>query len=634
MRLAREGASGITMVDLSNDGLAETSALVSAANPKCVTRLISADVANAADLERAFRAHVHEFGDLHACFNNAGIGERAKWHSVVDVNLNAVIQGTRLAVDAMRGKMGSAKTTASDRVVVNVASAGGIFPMPQAPVYSATKAAVVLYSQSLAHLHKMHGVRVNALCPQFTDTALVQGQFQAIGEVGAKALLAQTGGELLTVDQVVDAAMELVRDQTKAGAALAVMNRGDKNGGFVAYVPTPNPKFWKRVRTNSVEAESDAFARYPAPAPLPSTFRKVVVHMLSADFAAATKIVTAPMPRPAAGEVLIERRYTGVNASDVNFSAGRYFGGAKQAASKLPFDAGFESVGVVAAVGTGVQLRPGQPVATLTYGGFSEYAVERADLVMPVPEASARALVMLTSGLTASLALEMTGGIPLDDAVRGGSTKGKPKTVLVTAAAGGTGQIAVQLAKLAGHRVVATCGGDAKAKMLTDLGVDRVINYRKEKVRDVLRKEFKRGVDVVYESVGGEMFAAAMDALAPKGVCIIIGMMSQYTSGGSDANSAWVPSNHPGLPEKLLWKSASLRGFFLPQYAAHFKRHLQGLFRLMQKGQLRGEIDPTPFAGMEAVNDAVAHLQGGKSIGKVVVDVSSPGSSQRVQSKL
>jgi NADPH-dependent curcumin reductase CurA len=77
-----------------------------------------------------------------------------------------------------------------------------------------------------------------------------------------------------------------------------------------------------------------------------------------------------------------------------------------------------------------------------------------------------------------------------------------------------------------------------------------------------------------------------------------------------------------------------LRGFFLPQYAAHFKRHLQGLFRLMQKGQLRGEIDPTPFAGMEAVNDAVAHLQGGKSIGKVVVDVSSPGSSQRVQSKL
>ena len=636
MRLAREGASGITMVDLSDDGLAKTSALVSAANPKCVTRLISADVANAEDLERAFRGHVREFGDLHACFNNAGIGERANWKSVVDVNLNAVIQGTRLAVDAMRGKMGSAKTSSSDRVVVNVASAGGVFPMPQAPVYSATKAAVVLYTQSLAHLHKTHGVRVNALCPQFTDTALVQGQFQAIGEAGAKALLAQTGGELLTVEQVVDAAMELVRDQTKAGAALAVMNRGDSSGGFVAYVPTPNPKFWKRVRTSGLVPGmgSDAVARYLPPSSLPSTFRKVVVHQLSADFASATKIVDVPMPQPAPGEVLIERRYTGVNASDVNFSAGRYFGGAKQAASKLPFDAGFESVGVVAALGGGVKLQSGQPVATLTYGGFSEYAVERAELVMPVPEASPRALVMLTSGLTASLALEMTGGIPLDDALRGGSAKGKPKTVLVTAAAGGTGQIAVQIAKLAGHRVVATCGGDAKAEMLTDLGVNRVINYRKEKVRDVLRREFKQGVDVVYESVGGEMFSDAMDALAPKGVCIIIGMMSQYTSGGSDAKSAWVPSNHPGLPEKLLWKSASLRGFFLPQYAAHFKRHLTGLFRLMQKGQLRGEIDPTRFAGLEAVNDAVAHLQGGKSIGKVVVDVSSPRSSRGVQSKL
>ena len=125
------------------------------------------------------------------------------------------------------------------------------------------------------------------------------------------------------------------------------------------------------------------------PSSLPSTFRKVVVHQLSADFASATKIVDVPMPQPAAGEVLIERRYTGVNASDVNFSAGRYFGGAKQAASKLPFDAGFESVGVaVAAVGGGVKLQSGQPVATLTYGGFSEYAVERAELVMPVPEAS------------------------------------------------------------------------------------------------------------------------------------------------------------------------------------------------------------------------------------------------------
>jgi NADPH:quinone reductase-like Zn-dependent oxidoreductase len=65
--------------------------------------------------------------------------------------------------------------------------------------------------------------------------------------------------------------------------------------------------------------------------------------------------------------------------------------------------------------------------------------------------------------------------------------------------------------------VVATCGGEAKAEMLTRLGADRVINYRNEKVRDVLRTEFKKGVDLVYESVGGEFFATAVDALAPGG---------------------------------------------------------------------------------------------------------------------
>jgi hypothetical protein len=205
-------------------------------------------------------------------------------------------------------------------------------------------------------------------------------------------------------------------------------------------------------------------------------------------------------------------------------------------------------------------------VATTTYGGFSEYAVAPWKMCVPVPEATPQVLALLTSGLTASLALEQAGGVALPvvstrkggdgggssgggyggggggeggdgggsgggsggDSGGGGGRSGeggdigregkvgtRRKVVLVTAAAGGTGQIAVQLAKLAGHTVVATCGGEAKVEMLKRLGADRVINYRKEKVRDVLRAEFKKGVDLAYESVGGEMFAAAVDALAP-----------------------------------------------------------------------------------------------------------------------
>jgi len=80
---------------------------------------------------------------------------------------------------------------------------------------------------------------------------------------------------------------------------------------------------------------------------------------------------------------------------------------------------------------------------------------------------------MLTSGLTASIALEKAGQM----------TSGQ--VVLVTAAAGGTGQFAVQLAKLAGNKVVATCGGESKSTFLSSLGVDRVVNYRNENLKDV-----------------------------------------------------------------------------------------------------------------------------------------------------
>lgn len=636
MRLAREGASGLTLVDVSPEGVAETRALVSRANPSCVALVRVADVGDAGALAGAFAAHVTRFESMHACFNNAGIGERADWRQVVNVNLCAVVQGTRLAVDAMVAtKSASPSDAARTTSVVNVASAGGLFPMPQAPVYSATKAAVVLFSRSLEHLRVTKGVRVNALCPQFTDTALVTDQFEALGPKRADALLAQTGGSLLRVEQVVAAAMELVRgggDARPAGQALAVMNA---NGGVAAYVPVPNPKRWKPLRgvSNSLETESQSRVenrpRKP-PSPVPDASRRVVVHRLSSDFAAATRVVSAPTPAPRRGEVLIERRWTGVNASDVNFTAGRYFGGAKKAAALLPFDAGFESVGVVAALGPGVaeahpELAPGQPVATTTYGGFSEYAVAPAKLVVPVPEASPAAVALLTSGLTASIAMEQLGGVSAPASAGGRPTPpGRQKTVLVTAAAGGTGQIAVQLAKLAGHHVVATCGGEKKARMLAGLGVDRVVNYKKERLKEVLRSEYRRGVDLAYESVGGEMFETAVDALAPHGVLIVIGMMSQYTSGGDDASEAWTPSENKGLPEKLLWKSASVRGFFLPQYAKHFRRHLAGLFELVRSGKMRVEIDPTPFKGLEAVPRAVAHLQGGTSMGKVVVDVRPP----------
>jgi NADPH:quinone reductase-like Zn-dependent oxidoreductase len=107
-------------------------------------------------------------------------------------------------------------------------------------------------------------------------------------------------------------------------------------------------------------------------------------------------------------------------------------------------------------------------------------AVEDASALLPVGDApSAEAVALITSGLTASIALEQAAQLRRGD------------TVLVTAAAGGTGMFAVQLAAAAGARVVATCGGAAKAQLLRSLGAHRVIDHTAESVKAVLRAEFR-----------------------------------------------------------------------------------------------------------------------------------------------
>lgn len=252
-------------------------------------------------------------------------------------------------------------------------------------------------------------------------------------------------------------------------------------------------------------------------------------------------------------------------------------GTAEAARRALPYDAGFESVGVVVAAAPDCRasLPPGTAVAAMD-GGFAEYGVCPARRALRVPAPTPEALALLTSGLTAAIALEQSAGlrlplelppgVPRPPPARGGGSgpsnhHQQRRTVLVTAAAGGTGQFAVQLAALAGCRVVATCGGDGKAALLRRLGADAVINYKREpNLRAAFKAAAPSGFDVIYESVGGDMFEAAAASLADRGTLIVIGMMGAYSSG-------WKPSRHDGLAERLLWKSASVAGFFLLRHA-------------------------------------------------------------------
>ena len=219
---------------------------------------------------------------------------------------------------------------------------------------------------------------------------------------------------------------------------------------------------------------------------------------------------------------------------------------------------------------------------------------------IPVPDASPEMVSLFVSGLTASIALSVTGQM----------TTGE--TVLVTAAAGGTGQYAVQLAKLAGNTVVGTCGSADKAAMLREIGCDRVVNYREESLGDVLREAAPRGLNLVYECVGGEMFDTAVRALAVHGRLLSIGYVGEYVEGVEQVSG-------PRIYAHLLQKSASVRGFFLPHFARHYPEHLVRLTALMSEGKLTVEVDPTEFNGVGGVVDAVEYLHSGKSRGKVVV---------------
>lgn len=97
-----------------------------------------------------------------------------------------------------------------------------------------------------------------------------------------------------------------------------------------------------------------------------------------------------------------------------------------------------------------------------------------------------------------------------------------------------------------------------------------------------------QGVDLVWETVGGDMLQACLRNLAVKGRLVVIGMMSQYASG-------WKPSSLRGVPELLLAKSATMTGFFYPHHFRHLKAHLRRLMEAWSSGRLHVSVDPTRF---------------------------------------
>ncbi|KAL7842568.1 hypothetical protein SRHO_G00242570 [Serrasalmus rhombeus] len=340
---------------------------------------------------------------------------------------------------------------------------------------------------------------------------------------------------------------------------------------------------------------------------IPSSMRKLVATKLSQNFREAVSLQTVPVPTPGDGDLLIRNRYVGINASDINYSAGRY-----DRSVTPPFDVGFEGVGEVVGLGLSASSRftVGDTVAYMSPGAFAEYTVISAKNAIPVPSARPELLALLVSGATAHIALRQLGELK------------RGETVLVTAAAGGTGQFAVQFAKMAGCHVVGTCSSEEKVEFLKTLGCDRSINYKMEDLAATLRREYPRGVDVVYESIGGSVFDLAVNSLATRGRLLVIGFISGYQSA-----SGLQPVRGSTIPAKLLQKSASIRGFFLNHFLSDYNNSLRSMLELLTAGWLVCKVDGGErdvggcFMGLDSVYRAVEYMYAGHNLGKVVVEL-------------
>lgn len=333
------------------------------------------------------------------------------------------------------------------------------------------------------------------------------------------------------------------------------------------------------------------------------SYKKVVARKLSVKFRDATQIVSCPLPESLKStEVLVKNKFLGINASDINFTAGIY-----QPDVEVPFDCGFEALGEVVGVGVGVKdIKPGEPVITQSFGSFAEYQVVPRRHTFSAPSLRKEWLPLGLSGVTASIALQ-----EVLKPVKG-------ERAIVTAASGGTGQFACQLLKKVYHcTVVGMCSSSKKAHFLEkDIACDAAIQYSEgESSVESLKAVYPNGAHVAYESVGGSTLDDIVQSLALRGRILSIGSISSYQ------NASMEKVCQKPLPLRLLAKSASIHSFFLPHYAKFIPRHLTRLYNLVETGVINSYVDPTVFHGIESVYDAVEFMYSRRNCGKIVVEL-------------
>jgi NADPH2:quinone reductase len=312
---------------------------------------------------------------------------------------------------------------------------------------------------------------------------------------------------------------------------------------------------------------------------------------------AQLNVEDVPVPEMKPGSVRVAVRCVGVGFPDALMMVGKY-----QVKPELPFTPGTEVAGVVTEVASDVKdITVGAHVLVMTgTGGLAEQIVAPAASVIQLPPSMtmpAAAGFLVNYGTTYH-ALAQRAQI-------------KPgETLLVLGAAGGVGLTAVELGKAMGARVLAGASTDEKCEIAKKFGADATFNYSRDALRDKV-KEFTgdRGIDVVYDPVGGDMAELAVRSMAWNGRFLVIG----FAAGKIPA----IPLNLP------LLKGCSLVGVF---WGAHTRRepavhaaNLKTLFDMYTKGTIKPHI--SEIDGLERIHDALDLVNGRKGTGKVVVRV-------------
>lgn len=329
--------------------------------------------------------------------------------------------------------------------------------------------------------------------------------------------------------------------------------------------------------------------------------------ILVRDWTTFDQLELTDVPEPALDEDRVRIR---IQAAGVSFAMSLVVQGKYQRKPPLPFVPGTEVAGIVEAVGPAARrFAVGDRVcAVLDWGGLAEIACPREVNVYPIPDGLEfhRAIAFTNSYATSAAAL--TWPHLLD--VRAG------QSLLVHGAAGGVGIAAVEIGKILGATVIATAGSASKLDIARRHGADHLIDYRREDFRErVLALTGGRGVDAVYDPVGGEVFMQSLRCMAPEARIMPVGF-----AGGEIPQ---IPANILlvknlvvcGLNMGLYfgWSPTDLRY----AYEERMRRHMQQLFDWFEAGHLNPVVERTyPLPRVfEAMDDVLAR----RAVGRVAV---------------